>query len=123
MKTFITITTGAEGPRHDSYGFMEITVQRGSLRAVAHLGLMVWVERDGARTSCDERTANDMFEDACGLSITQAQRAARKLRELPYREHRTHGGFKWMDGFPGESLCLCKCGAVVDSELNEGAIR
>jgi len=102
-----------------------------------HLGLATWVEAPRAdfdqfgrrrteRTQCygDEcgKIADALFHDECGLTIAQAERALRKLREAPYREHRKHGGMEWRDGYPGESLCFCKCGHVIDSSFNESAI-
>src|SRR5579859_3325001 len=119
----IYMETGSEGPRHDPYSYTELTVERQGLTVKAHYGLMVWLESNGEREQiCDDKLLDALFCDLTGMTIAQAERAYRKWKELPYREHRLHGGCEWSSGFPGESLCFCKCGAVIDSSFNEGAI-
>lgn len=124
MNTNISITHGSEGPRHDPYSYTELTVSKGNGWTTVHRGLAEWVEHCGERTECTGMgmLLDNLFEDYTGLTIKQAERIVRKIHERPYREHRKHGGFEWRSGFPGESLCICKCGHVVDSSFNESAI-
>lgn len=119
----ISISTGSEGPRHDPYSYQEITVERQALMVTAHYGLAVWLDIDRLVLHfSDSKALDEVFTATTGMTLAQAERAVRKLKELPYREHRKHGGFEWADGFPGEALCFCKCGHVVDSTFNAGAI-
>lgn len=119
----ITMRTGSEGPRHDPYSYTELTVRRGNTTVSAHYGLLVWLECNGEREQInDDKLLSMLFQDMTGLTIKQAERAYAKLQALPYREHRKHGGYDWREGFPGESLCMCKCGKVIDYSFNESAI-
>ena len=121
----VTITHGTEGPRHDPYAYSEIHfTRRDGIRVTLHTGLCNWIQFGDARS--DERMD---YENACtafyyltGYRAHECERFVRKANEARYRAHRAHGGFEWSSGFPGEELCFCKCGQVIDSTFNIGAI-
>ena len=58
-----------------------------------------------------------------GLTSTQIVRLARKAQEVPARLHKAHGGVEWVSGFPGETLCMCRCGMIIGTTFNEEAVR
>ena len=123
MNSGITIHTGTEGPRHDPYSYTEITVRLPRKAPVTiHYGLGEWL-RIGNDAQHDIHGYSDqVLRTLTGYSITQAERIVRKAREADYRLHKAHGGYHWSSGFPGESLCFCRCGNVIDSTFDEGAI-
>ena len=44
MKSQVTLRSGSEGPKHDPYGYQEITVTQGNVRVTGHIGLGLWIE-------------------------------------------------------------------------------
>lgn len=114
----LSVRSGSEGPSHDPYAYEEFTLKltNGS-KVIVHAGLDEWVSKDGRK----ERGL-DKVEELTGLSLPALARLARKVEERPYRLHRKHGGYKEVAGFPGESLCICKCGEVIDVDFDESAI-
>lgn len=130
----ITVKHGTEGPCHDPYSYEEVTLhlQNGAY-ATIHEGLREDLrvkfrrghkERTLGLYSKEERVKADLvLQRAVGMTVQQIKRAARKLHEAVYRVHKAHGGIEWSAGFPGEHLCFCKCGMVIDSTFNEAAIR
>ena len=120
----ITQRTGTEGPRHDPYSYTEITVQRpGKKTVTVHLGLMQFVQVGAsAPVHMSYELLDQTFEALTGLTIKQAERALRRIEQQPYREHRKCGGYEYTSGYPGETFCICKCGAHLDYSFNESAI-
>lgn len=125
----ITIRRGKEGPRHDSYSFEEITVQRSDGRSVMlHTGLALWAkgyDADGEVYAMRvNKAAVALFIEIAGITPHQAEKAACEFRERRYRYHPC--GLRYLkdvDGFPGETLVFCgKCGDVVDMNFNINAI-
>lgn len=122
MKLFIF--SGTEGPRYDPYAFDELHIERGSKLIVVHQGIGDWVDIDGVRHWVSGRAGADLVvKNAVGYTATQLLRYRRKADEARTRVHRAHGGVEWRSGFPGEALCLCRCGAVIDTTFNRSAIE
>jgi hypothetical protein len=127
----IHIKTGREGPRHDPYGYDEITVHRADgAHVTLHEGLGTWIEFKDARgtgNKLDERDApraqiDAAFERVAGVSVEAARKAYRALRS----RCRNCGGreTKFARGYPGESFELCvQCGHVVDSHFDLSAVE
>ena len=120
----IYTTTGTEGPRFDPYAYTEITVTlRHQTPVTIHLGLGAWVSYGKARSGqLADDVAQKTFAMLTGYTVTQIERWLRKRDEAKYRAHKSHGGTEWREGFPGEALCICKCGHVIDSSFDEGVI-
>jgi len=124
--------SGAEGPSHDPYGFEEVEVRNARGRFTLHLGLAKWVEvrltamdLKPVRFECPRITEPEIeaiFEVGAGVSVATARRTEQRLRDSRYRAHRAHGGFECASGMPGESLTVCRCGAVVECDFDEGAV-
>jgi hypothetical protein len=125
----ISICTGTEGPRHDPYHFEEFTVERDGVSVTAHHGLANWVSVEGAdkKGYQHETEFQDevdwIFFSCVGMTEAQARRYQRKAEQARMRPHRHHGGGVWVTGYPGEHLCLCACGAVLDSVFNQSAVE
>jgi hypothetical protein len=123
----ITERIGTEGPRLDPYQYIERTVRRGRKHPITiHMGLSMWIQIGDCEKidigTLTIRQIENIFETMTGFTFKQVDRILRKLHELEYRRHKAHGGFRWACGFPGEELCFCKCGHVIDSTFDEGAI-
>jgi DNA-directed RNA polymerase subunit RPC12/RpoP len=118
----IDIKSGSEGPRHDPYSYLEITVTRESGATVCmHAGLIVWIEVNGIRSDCSYETAAGIFEDIAGISLEVAEkvheRRATQCSECGSRDLREQSGY------PGETLYFCeRCDAMVHYHFNEAAI-
>ena len=120
----VTIDWGSEGPKHDPYGWTEITVDRPDGKTVTlHAGgLIEWVEVDGVKH------VNLNYEDCCTIFAHHAG-VTPDIAERAYQKYRSRcrecGGTETESkaGFPGETFELCvKCGAMVDYNFNESAI-
>lgn len=133
----ITCNHGSEGLAHDLYSYEEFTVERANgATATLHHGLTWYVifqtpEMDhpvrldflGFDDKANKELETDILLRSIGLDANRIERAWRCAKERPYREHRKHGGFQWSGGFPGEHLCWCKCGALIDSSFDLSAIE
>lgn len=124
----LKIKHGSEGPRHDPYGFTEITFrgQRGSIKF--HYGLATWCEgeRNGRKFRVNE-DANEclrLFEEITTMTPMRAESIA---FELPWRKHAAKcDGRKFFcsDGYPGERFTICKkCDDVVDYHFDRSAVE
>lgn len=125
----ITHKHGSEGPKHDPYGYEEITVNRSDGRRVTiHYGLGVWARSyhaDGRLSGMSNDAAADkLFEKVAGIAPHFAERALKELRERRYRFHQCGNKYlKDVNGYPGETLTVCgRCGAVIDSEFDISAV-
>ncbi len=118
----IDIKSGSEGPHHDPYSYLEITVIRESGATVCmHAGLIVWIEVNGIRSDCSYETAAEIFEDLAGISPQTAE----KVYERRASTCSKCGGrdLREQSGFPGETLSFCeRCDAMVHDHFNEAAI-
>jgi len=123
--TCIDIKTGSEGPRHDPYGYEEITVTRPNGDVVTlHEGLTVWLKLNNSAqymfTSSTYEDAVKKFEFFAGCSPAIARRAYERMQ---YRCKCGSRDLRSVAGFPGESLNVCNaCNTVVSSDFNESAI-
>lgn len=122
----VTIEYGEEGPKHDPYGWTEITVDRpNGVSVTIHYGLAEWVRtpegtKIDSRTNDPERIAR-IFTTYAGVTPQIAERAYQKYRSkcrecgCPETESKA--------GYPGETFDVCvNCGAMVDYHFNESAI-
>lgn len=65
-----TVRTGTEGPRHDPYGFKEVTVEVRGVPVTMHCGLGLWVKHDAVKESFAEVSdAAKCFEKLTGCSF------------------------------------------------------
>lgn len=120
----IELRTGTEGPRHDPYSYDEWTLSRGARTWKIHDGLASWVKLNDVLV---ESPAGGELDDAlkasgCPLSLRELRKYYERIRTTPLKLHKAHGGARWAEGFPGEELLICKCGAVLDSTFDLGAI-
>lgn len=120
---------GTEGPRHDPYGYTELTVQFRGHEVILHEGLAEWLVIDGTMYDPKNQMAQlgpratnrQMFEAFLGFTPDQLARWDRKLKS----RCRDCGSksFKYASGYPGEEFVLCAdCGQVIDSDFYESAI-
>ena len=118
----IRITTGTEGPRHDPYGFEEITVERDEMKVTAHFGLADYLELNGTRmllSSTDIEYIENMFTQLTGINFKQARRYFDRIENPRRCRHCGTKRFEWFSGFPGESLMMCvNCGRIVATNFN-----
>lgn len=70
----ISVRRGSEGPRHDPYGYTEITVTTNGDVVTYHGGLGEWVRVNGVKVD-DDSLAVMLFERHTGMSVEQAMRA------------------------------------------------
>jgi hypothetical protein len=121
--TTITIETGTEGPRHDPYGWEEITVERSNGDCVTlHQGLVEWVQVNNSQQHGYQiERCEKVFEFFAGCTSAIARKAHARYRS----RCRKCGGREFHDqaGYPGESFLLCNnCGSVVDYDFNIQAV-
>ena len=119
----IEIKTGTEGPKHDPYGYDEITATRQDGASVTlHEGLAFWVSIDGVKQWPDNwDEAQRVFQSVAGISVD----AARKAHERIMTVCKKCGGkdLRSVSGMPGETLNICRrCDTVVSCDFNESAI-
>lgn len=114
----ITVVTGREGPSHNPYQYMEITLDRLGKSTTIHRGLTEWV-KSGSITA-ESKDAAD-FLMLTGYSPDELLDWVKRARNRP---HSCGNRFLYtVQGYPGESLLIChKCGEIVDSEVNLSAI-
>lgn len=122
----ISVDTGSEGPKHDPYGYTEVTVYFEDRTVTVHSGLVVWHEirySDGPfhRIHCPYEEAERLFEKETGVSIEKAHRL--------WEQRQTYCGdcetsdYSERAGYPGETFIVCNhCGGVISSQLNLGAV-
>jgi hypothetical protein len=127
------VRRGTEGPPHDPYGYIEITVLLPiGLELIGHFGLIEWVkihipdqkgrswERLKATEVAGQNTAHDYFIKNVGITPLEA--------ETIYEEQRRTcscgcKNLEDVDGHPGEILYICvACKSVVTYDFNEAAI-
>lgn len=131
----IEVREGTEGPHHDPYSYTDtiLTKQNGAW-AIIHEGIsayaLIYFRRGRKRRQVNlyedpvlRARSETLLVKAVGMTSKQIKRIARKASEVPYRQHKGHGGYEWSQGHPGEMLCFCKCGAVIDSHFNRSAIE
>ena len=126
---------GSEGPSHDPYSYSETTIWFRGRKIEFHDGLAMWLKVDGEKykPAVDRnqdfgeyekqlyKAYKDKIEEVLGFSLTQLERWNRKLKS----KCRKCGSknFKWVSGFPGESLLICSdCNDAIDYNFNESAI-
>lgn len=116
---------GHEGPRHDPYGYTELHVKTEDVDVVLHEGLMLYMILGGVKTMFKEDEYKEQFEkvlvDVTGFTEKQLRRfhdrASSRCPEGGYHDTES------VDGYPGESLCICcKCGNVVGSYFSIDAV-
>ena len=131
----IYIKTGTEGPKHDPYGYEEITVEREGVTVMLHSGLDYFVKLNGKKVAVPVSDGSypdnvrktylkiaETFEQYAGITAEVAKRALRKYKCRKIDGCR-HKHTKWVDGFPGEEYEIClKCGIAVDYIFSESAI-
>jgi len=120
----VDIRTGTEGPRHDPYGYEELTVTSERCGTVTlHEGLGCWLRVNGAcANEGDHDRCVALFEHVCGITAKAARRAYERLRNRCQNCGCTDQ--RALSGYPGETLYLCvRCDAVVHVDFNEAAIR
>lgn len=119
---------GAEGPKHDPYGYEEIHATVPGRQVILHQGLGTWLkvgpEKAPSRQLRElqfpyepghyeqhERACLAKFEELVGFTIPQLERMQRKLNERCRKcgsrgTHTEHG-------YPGEYLEVCDyCGHI-----------
>lgn len=120
----IEVRHGTEGPKHDPYSFEEWKLTRGADTWLIHAGLAEWVKRNGVEHA--PRTGGDLSYRlklaGCPLSLEEIKKYHARIKAVPLRLHKPHGGARWADGMPGEALLICKCGAVLDTDFDHNAI-
>jgi len=142
--------SGTEGPRHDPYGYTEITARRNGHAVTLHTGLAVWLKVNGemfdAKITKEQKLLLNQltdewelctvwdpdhskkefeayiveFERLIGFTPKQMERWERKARS---RCRCGSKEFKYVDGYPGEHFTMCvKCDNIVNTYFNESEI-
>ncbi len=125
----VRIKTGSEGSSYDPYSYTEcIFTRTDGVRVVLHAGLGVWCKlyKPGEKRACvcaREDHAHVFFYRTTGMWPSQAERIWLKINYPIYCKWCHSKRLKEVDGFPGETLVICrKCEAVVGSHFDESAI-
>lgn len=124
----ISIKTGSEGPKHDPYGYTEITfIKTDGTIIKHHEGLGSWCEI--LDKNCIQRAegsqASELFFLATGCTPNEARKyfnkAEQKRRSIcPECNSRN---LEWHRGYPGEEILICEdCNSYVDCVFNESAV-
>ena len=124
---------GTEGPRHDPYGFDEISIHNSRNGDVtAHFGLACWLTIEGSgRTNFhgpdDANRLSDAFEQVTGVKPCDLVIAVeRNKHRLVARHLRTcqHGNdARQVGGYPWEEMLVCGCGKVLEYSFDISAIE
>lgn len=109
--------TGSEGPKHDPYGFVEITATTPRGEIMIHAGLAEYLKVNGVLFDNPRREwMEEQWESFTGFTLTQIGRIRRKLKS---RCKCGSKDFSCESGFPGEHLLVCmSCGNIHDSYFN-----
>ncbi len=127
----ITVRNGIEGPRHDPYGWEELTVQRpngcwcyrtgglGYIKISRNEGIVF--EQSDVTKSGAEKEAIDFFARMTGLTPVQWLRTEMRLnRKCPSCGTK---GYHLVGEYTGEEMIICDgCDNVVGSNFNNAAI-
>lgn len=137
----IELRTGSEGPKHDPYAYIELTLVKDAEHVVrtrggevvedavrpakytAHYGgLAHWCTMDGEFVKVDGEDVDTTFEQMTGFTTRQIERFIDKLdgRGCP-----SHGWRFAHDerGYPGETFTVCgECGHTISSSFNINAV-
>lgn len=146
----ITHSTGTEGPRHDPYGYNQLTVHRDGandfptkLRVTIHSGLALWCMVEYRyytgngqhkwavmhNASHNSEKVLALFEQWAGVSYHHAERAYQTYQDRKFRrpacgEHCRGRYIESTDGFPGETLYQCtKCQLIVGTRFNRSVVE
>ena len=120
----VDIRTGTEGPRHDPYGYEELTVTSERCGTVTlHTGLGTWLRVNGAcANEGDHNRCVKLFEWVCGITPQAARRAYERLRNRCQKCGGTDQ--RAQSGYPGETFYFCvRCDTVVRCDFDEEAIK
>jgi hypothetical protein len=128
----ITFRSGTEGPRHDPYGWREVTVEttwryadgmERTLVASFRDGLGVRVAMNGQPITCDETKAVDVFKILTGMTPAQAEVYHDRAR-FRCSTCGNHKQFRSVDGYPGEMLYVCtRCESIVTGDFDRSVIE
>jgi hypothetical protein len=115
----VEIRTGTEGPKHDPYGYQEITVHHRGRVIMLHAGLGEYLEIDGVR--CHENNhAAARFAVEVGATPEDVEkwheRAKSRCCICGMREYRQERGY------PGEMFTLCINRHIMKFSFNESAV-
>jgi hypothetical protein len=130
------LKTGTEGPRHDPYGYDELTFVSLLGRVVTlHSGLMNWLKVNGQIMHPPTEEVNDiplqerinripalyekMFYQLTGLTVKRALKIIEN-RDCPTRCPKCRSkNLEQVDGYIGESLVICgECNTIVSSRVD-----
>jgi hypothetical protein len=126
--------SGTEGPRFDPYGYDQYEIHRkGRASLTVHLGLDNWAQlgkqkrrslfgqgKGRERYELDKRRLDAVVERACGYTLAQLERFARKARS---RCPCGSKSFEEACGYPGEHVTMCaECHRVMSVTFNEAAV-
>ena len=122
----VTIEHGEEGPKHDPYGWEEVTGDRpNGVRGTIQYGLAEWGQTPEG-TKIDTRTNDPERIERIVTTYAGVSPAAAVRAHTKYRSRCRKCGCRETvcePGYPGETLELCaKCGMMVDYHFNESAI-
>jgi len=124
--TKLMFNTGSEGPKYDPYHYEELTVVRNGKMVTLHLGLGDWLEVDGKKVSKYEYGGEGMspeekFEILTGMNTDEFMKYYQVIHNT-CKKCGCRDNYP-MSGFPGETFNVCaKCGEIVSSDFNMGAI-
>jgi hypothetical protein len=119
----VTLVNGSEGPRHDPYGYTELTVNKRGIEYELHSGLACWLKVAGVRmTVQDHVEADNLFEHLTGhhpadwIGFVEAAQRHRRSRCPKCGCRQTVE----RHGYPGEQFtCCAKCNTVMDCEFDQ----
>lgn len=117
----LEIKNGAEGPKHDLYGYTEYIVHQNNVPVVFHTGLDEYIKVDGDRLNL-VNDVHETFYELTGLTVKMFEKAYYKIREkCPICGCIRFNSFR---GYPGEYLTVCsKCGNTIEVNFCKGEIE
>lgn len=129
----IDLRSGVEGPRHDPYGWQEVTVRGRAGVVTYHAGLATWTklvresgEAEVTHTFNGRDEAALRFERLVGVTPETAREAKDRVEVRRIASHlRTCGSdLICVSGHPGESLeCCRRCGQPLRSHFDRSAVE
>lgn len=126
--TSLSVRYGQEGPRHDPYSTIDVTVSRLGNDVRLHSGLLDYIEINGERM--DENhpylvgtTLPSLFEAATGMDVGLVSRYNEVLASR-CRVCFNAKKFRYSRGYVGETLTICDvCGNIVSDNFNRSMVE
>ncbi len=126
MKRVLSKRTGAEGPKHDPYSYVEYIVETEEFTIVLHTGLVEWLKADGRIVKTEDKsiTSPRLFEILTGIEAHKFDKYYNRIHGPMDRCSECNKYLQSAKGYVGELMLFCpEHGIQWCEEVTEEMIR